>query len=197
MSKSVPQVRAWYVTYHAQNRNDGRFSLKRRAVVLAPTRRLAMMNFRAGDIETSDPRAEKDGMERFCPIHSVGIVRGARVLTVEPTVNHVLGIDAESMARAAAPTSSGAPVPTSSGAAAPRPLYEIADEVRRAWRPIYFGAVPYVDAMSTLDGIGENYGADSADSIVRYFLANATTWRGDVARRVKAELKSLLASRRK
>ena len=28
--------------------------------------------------------------------------------------------------------------------------------------------------------------------IVRYFLSNATTWRGEDARRIKAELKALL-----
>jgi len=27
---------------------------------------------------------------------------------------------------------------------------------------------------------------------VRYFLSNATTWRGDTARRIKAELKEML-----
>jgi len=28
--------------------------------------------------------------------------------------------------------------------------------------------------------------------IVRYFLSNATTWRGETARRIKAELKQML-----
>ena len=72
-----------------------------------------------------------------------------------------------------------------------RPLYEIASEIRKDWKKVYFGAVPYLDAMSTLDSIEDNYMFDSAKSIVLYFLANAGTWRGDVARRVKAELKSM------
>lgn len=73
-----------------------------------------------------------------------------------------------------------------------RPLREIAAEIRTTWPKIYFGAVPYLDAMSTLNKISDSYYLDSADSIVRYFLANATTWRGPDARRIKAELKSML-----
>lgn len=73
-----------------------------------------------------------------------------------------------------------------------RPLYEIANEIKQDWKKVYFGAVPYLNAMSDLDQIGGNYGQDTADSIVRYFLCNATTWRGEVARRVKKELNSML-----
>jgi hypothetical protein len=73
-----------------------------------------------------------------------------------------------------------------------RPLYEIAAEIRRDWKKVYFGAVPYLDAMSTLNSIEDNYFMDSAKSIVIYFLANATTWRGETARRVKAELNKIV-----
>jgi hypothetical protein len=73
-----------------------------------------------------------------------------------------------------------------------RPLDVIANEIRKDWQPVYFGAVPYLDAMLTLNSINDMFGLDSADSIVRYFLANAQTWRGEVARRVKAELKDML-----
>ena len=72
-----------------------------------------------------------------------------------------------------------------------RPLYEIAREIKQDWTKVYFGAVPYLDAMSTLDSIEDNYIMDSGKSIVLYFLANAGTWRGDTARRVKAELKAM------
>jgi hypothetical protein len=37
----------------------------------------------------------------------------------------------------------------------------------------------------------EMYGYDTGKSVVLYFLSNATSWRGEVARRVKAELKSM------
>jgi hypothetical protein len=73
-----------------------------------------------------------------------------------------------------------------------RPLYAIARDIRSDWAKPYFGAVPYLDAMSSLDSISDNYYYDTADSVVRYFLANASTWRGDTARRIKAELKAML-----
>jgi hypothetical protein len=72
-----------------------------------------------------------------------------------------------------------------------RPLYTIAAEIRADWKKPYFGAVPYLQAMSTLDSVDDNYIHDSGKSIVLYFLSNATTWRGETARRVKAELKAL------
>lgn len=75
---------------------------------------------------------------------------------------------------------------------ATRLLRDIALEIRKDWIRPYFGAVPYLDAMGSLGSIEDHYYADSARSIVRYFLANASTWRGETARRVKAELKSML-----
>ena len=74
---------------------------------------------------------------------------------------------------------------------ATRPLYEIAAEIRKDWTKVYFGAVPYLEAMETLNSIEDNYIFDSGKSVVIYFLSNATTWRGDTARRVKAELKKM------
>jgi hypothetical protein len=73
-----------------------------------------------------------------------------------------------------------------------RPLYEIAADIRQYWPNIYFGAVPYRDAMADLNTIEDKYFADSAKSIVLYFLANAQTWRGEHARRIKAELKGMV-----
>lgn len=67
-------------------------------------------------------------------------------------------------------------------------LYQLARRIRAAWPTPYFGAVPYLDAMSSLTSIHDNYGADSARAIVAYFLSNATTWRGPEARAIKAEL---------
>ena len=73
-----------------------------------------------------------------------------------------------------------------------RPLYQIANEIRKDWKSkMDFGAVPYVEAMSQLDKITDNYYQDTADSIVRYFLSNASTWRGETAKRIKAELKAM------
>ena len=77
----------------------------------------------------------------------------------------------------------------------PRNLSTIAREIRADWKHVYFGAVPYLGALGALNGIRDNYGADSAHSIVLYFLANASTWRGPVAKRVKAELRTLVGVR--
>lgn len=74
----------------------------------------------------------------------------------------------------------------------PRSLTTIARDVRADWKNIYFGAVPYVDAMAELNSISDRYYADSAEAVVRYFLANAGTWRGKVARAIKLELKGML-----
>ena len=73
-----------------------------------------------------------------------------------------------------------------------RTIREIAKEIRSDWKKVYFGAVPYLEAMETLDSMDDNYYFDSADSIVRYFLANAGTWRGETARRIKKELNLML-----
>ena len=82
-----------------------------------------------------------------------------------------------------------APDPVDRG---PRMLSFIARDIRATWPKVYFGAVPYLDAMRTLDSMSSRYGEDDARSIVAYFLANAGTWRGDDARRIKAELKGML-----
>lgn len=73
-----------------------------------------------------------------------------------------------------------------------RPLGVIASEIRADWgRKVYFGAKPYLDAMASLNKISDNYYLDSGQSIVLYFLANARTWRGETAKRIKVELKKM------
>jgi hypothetical protein len=74
-----------------------------------------------------------------------------------------------------------------------RQLNTIANEIFQDWEEkVYFGARPYLEAMTTLSDINQDFGCDSGKSIVRYFLANATTWRGETARRIKKELNSML-----
>lgn len=79
-------------------------------------------------------------------------------------------------------------VPTTSH----RPLYIIAQDIRNNWAKPHFAAFPYIYAMRSLNQITEDYGLDSGRSVVAYFLANAQTWRGEEARRIKAELKAIL-----
>ena len=73
-----------------------------------------------------------------------------------------------------------------------RPIYEIAKEIKKDWVKPYFGAVPYLQAMQTLNHPSDKYGFDSAKSIINYFLSNASTWRGETAKRIKTELKNMV-----
>jgi len=66
---------------------------------------------------------------------------------------------------------------------------QLAAVIRLDWTKLNFAARPYLDAMDTLKDISDNYHLDSGRSVVSYFLANASTWRGETARNVKAELK--------
>lgn len=70
-----------------------------------------------------------------------------------------------------------------------RPIRVIAQEINRDWPKPYFGAVPYLRAMARLETIDDRIGYDDARDIVTRFLVNAGTWRGETARRVKAELR--------
>lgn len=72
-----------------------------------------------------------------------------------------------------------------------RPIYEIAEEIEKTWPKVNYAARPYLDAMHSLNSIRDSYFFDSGKSVVLYFLANANSWRGDDARRIKAELKAL------
>lgn len=74
-----------------------------------------------------------------------------------------------------------------------RPLHAIAADIRASWPSPYYGAVPYLDALSTLTSIDESYYDDDAETVVRYLLANLSTFRGEAARSIKAELKAALA----
>lgn len=72
-----------------------------------------------------------------------------------------------------------------------RALRDIAGEIARDWTKPNYAAVPYLEAMNSLDKITDNYYQDSAKSVVLYFLANAGTWRGETAKRIKAELRAI------
>jgi hypothetical protein len=81
----------------------------------------------------------------------------------------------------------------------PRKLWEIAQEIAagplgQVWifSETGFHARPYWSAMQDLETIDDTYICDSAKSIVLYFLSNASTWRGETARRIKAELREMV-----
>lgn len=73
----------------------------------------------------------------------------------------------------------------------PRLIRTIAAEIQKTWSKVSPYAKPYLDAMLTLDTIEDNYFFDDGKSIVLYFLANASGWRGEDARRIKKELRDI------
>ena len=73
-----------------------------------------------------------------------------------------------------------------------RPLYEICEEIREDWQSMPNYAKEHFKAIECATSIDEMYGFDSVESEVCYFLSSASTWKGEVARRVKLELKALV-----
>jgi len=73
-----------------------------------------------------------------------------------------------------------------------RPISEIARDISHAWPKPNYAAAPYLSAMLTLNKITDGFYVDTGKTVVRYFLANASTFRGDAARALKAELKAAL-----
>ena len=73
-----------------------------------------------------------------------------------------------------------------------RTISEIAGEIESTWANVNYAARPYLDAMHSLSSVRDYFGSDSADSVVIYFLSNARAYRGDDAKRIKAELKAMV-----
>jgi len=72
-----------------------------------------------------------------------------------------------------------------------RPLYEIAREIRKDWRPICPHAEAHLEGFENATNIDEMFMFDSVKGEVLYFLSAASTWRGETAKRVKVELKKM------
>lgn len=96
---------------------------------------------------------------------------------------------------------------TTKGAPLTRPLNVIAAEIAADWPAalnpgtydprlgVNVGqhwANPYLVSMLRIRStdLGARYFEDTAATVVAYFLSNATGWRGETARRIKAELKA-------
>jgi len=75
-------------------------------------------------------------------------------------------------------------------------ISELATIIQRDWsskgKGVNFAAVPYLNAMRSIESVNDQYGFERGDMIVRYFLGNAGSWRGDVAKAVKKELNARL-----
>jgi len=73
-----------------------------------------------------------------------------------------------------------------------RPISTIAAEIEKDWGgKVNYAARPYLAAMHSLTTIKSTYGADSAKSVLLYFLSNASSWKGETAKRVKEEIRTL------
>lgn len=77
----------------------------------------------------------------------------------------------------------------------PRSLSVIAKDIRKDWKKVNYAAVPYLDAMETLDKVTDKFYADDGMYIVAYFLGNAGGWRGDTAKAIKKELNKMIGNK--
>ena len=73
-----------------------------------------------------------------------------------------------------------------------RPIFAIAKDIRSNWSKVNYAAEPYLEAMEELTNISDMFMHDTAQSVVRYFLSNASSFRGEDAKRIKLELKAML-----
>ena len=74
---------------------------------------------------------------------------------------------------------------------------EIVDLIRTDWRTMSASSRAYYDAMLDQNALGlswvtDAYYADGRGEIAYRFLGDATSWRGETARAVKAEMKRRL-----
>lgn len=69
---------------------------------------------------------------------------------------------------------------------------EIAYAIAKDWQNINPYAADYLNAMKEIRDIDGSYYTDSAKSVVLYFLANASSYRGESARAYKSILKAMV-----
>ena len=77
-------------------------------------------------------------------------------------------------------------------------LSDIASVIRRDLREqrksVPPAAAPYLDALGALSSMNDMYDMDSAKTVVAYLLSNLSSYKGETAKAVKAELKRRLKS---
>lgn len=78
----------------------------------------------------------------------------------------------------------------------PDTICGIASLIEKDWskqgKGVNYAAKPYLDAMYSMKKITDKYFYDSGESVVAYFLSNATSWKGEVAKAVKLKLNKML-----
>jgi hypothetical protein len=67
-------------------------------------------------------------------------------------------------------------------------IAQLAKIITNDWKKVNFATKPYLYAMLYLETVNDSYFHDSGRSIVAYFLSNASSYRGEIAREIKKEL---------
>ena len=73
-----------------------------------------------------------------------------------------------------------------------RKINEIAAEIGRDWKDISNNAFPYYIAMRSIEKPTDTWLEDDGYMVIRKFLLYSEKWEGDVARKIKNELKTML-----
>lgn len=73
-----------------------------------------------------------------------------------------------------------------------RPIGQIAADIKKSWPQVPNCAKVYLNALETLTDKNSKFGLDTAPSLINYFLCNASTFKGEQAKSLKAELKKHL-----
>lgn len=71
-------------------------------------------------------------------------------------------------------------------------ISKIAEFIKNDWKNINVHANEYLKAMLKINSINDDYHFDTAKSVVLYFLSNASSYRGENARIIKARLNKIL-----
>ena len=71
-------------------------------------------------------------------------------------------------------------------------ISQLARLISKDWAKVNYAAVPYLAAMRELETVDSSFDKDDGRQVVGYFLSNASSWRGDTAKAIKAELKRRL-----
>jgi hypothetical protein len=68
-------------------------------------------------------------------------------------------------------------------------IAQLAKLILKDWPVPNYAAAPYLNAMTELKTVNDKHWHDSAENIILRFLSNSSSWRGDMARAIKAELR--------
>jgi len=67
-------------------------------------------------------------------------------------------------------------------------ISQIARLIDKDWKKVNYAARPYLCAMYSIESPSDSYGYDDGKSVILYFLSNASSYRGEIAREIKKEL---------